>query len=321
MDRGNQIHLDKIWKGILNLKSAVRNHSSEIQCCWLHPEDGEVSINKQPDNYLDYLLILCNKSRPDCISQITTFVLSPNLNATPINQKGLGINEILFLRKYLPYCFLSIKSKRLKRAVTVTHFAQTLDAKIATAAGDSKWIGNQENLIHAHRMRALCDGVLVGRKTVEHDHPRLNVRHVLGDNPIRIVVGNPNSSFESLLAASDERILVFAQEKKNYSSPITSIPITQKNANKTIKPQIILEELYKLGIYAIYIEGGANTTSHFLNAKAVDILQLHIAPLIFGSGKDSIVLPHIEMVKEAIQFTDYHFLPFGNSIMFTGFLD
>jgi len=313
--------LKELWNAILNLKAAVTAFDSAISTCWVNSVSGVVHINDSPSDYQNFILILCDKDRPLDIAKTTAFVLSEMGNVAPLNQKGISVAEILFLKKYLPYCFLSLKAKRLKRAISTTHFAQTLDAKIATNTGDSKWIGNDENLIHAHRMRALCDGVLVGRRTVEADEPKLNVRHVCGQDPVRIVLGNPNSDFNSLLNCSDAKILIFSKHESHYKDSITSIQIPPQSSKCDIAPIAILEKLYQLGIYSIYIEGGATTTSIFIKSKAVDVIQLHIAPMIFGSGKSSIELPNIDMVKEAISFSEYHFLPFGDSVMFTGFLN
>ncbi|MEM1124102.1 MAG: RibD family protein [Bacteroidota bacterium] len=312
--------MKRIWTAILNLKAAVTAFELPITACWLNKETGEVAINQKPTDYPSFVLILCNQDRPVYLSETTTFVLAESGNLITLNERGIGVAEVLFLKKYLPYCLLAIKAKQYKRAISVTHFAQTLDAKIATNTGDSKWIGNDENLIHAHRMRALCDGVLVGRKTVETDHPKLNVRHVCGNDPIRIVLGNPQSDFQSLLACSDAKILVFSKDEQLYEKAVTSIHMPLRRSQSTIEPVVILQKLYELGIYSIYIEGGAKTTSIFIQSKAVDVIQLHIAPIIFGSGKSGIELANIDLVKEAINFKEYHFLPFGDSVMFTGFL-
>lgn len=311
--------MENIWNAILNLKEAVKAFDQPIHTCWIHGDTGIVHINKTPTEIHRTILILCDKNRPNNLVEVTTFVLSEVGNVTPMNQIGMSVAEILFLKKYLPYCFLSLKAKRFNRAISITHFAQTLDAKIATNTGDSKWIGNSENLTHAHRMRAICDGVLVGSRTVEADNPKLNVRHVCGKNPVRIVLGNPKSDFKSLLDCSDEKILIFGKKKLAVQPPLFSI-VLNHNAPHQIAPLAILTKLFELGIHSVYVEGGAKTTSIFINSQAVDILQLHIAPMIFGSGKASIVLPTIEAVKEAISFTEYNFLPFGDSVMFTGFL-
>lgn len=313
--------MENIWNAILNLKEAVKAFHSPIHTCWIHEVTGIVHINETPSDTNNHILILCAKNRPAKLIAITTFELTPAGNVTPIQQIGASEVAILFLKKYLPYCFLSLKAQRLNRAVSISHFAQTLDAKIATNTGDSKWIGNAENLTHAHRMRAICDGVLVGSRTVEADNPKLNVRHVYGKDPVRIVLGNPKSDFKSLLDCSDEKILVFGKEKIIVQPPLESIVLPTKCPKASIEPLAILAKLFKLGIHSVYVEGGAKTTSNFVNSKAIDILQLHIAPMIFGSGKASIVLPNIDMVKEAINFKEYNFLSFGDSIMFTGFLN
>jgi len=291
-----------------------------IHTCWVNVATTRVHINEQPSDLSSTLRIRCDRESTIPTIDVATFLLTKAGNITLQHQKGLKETEVLFFKKYLPYCFLSLKAKKLKRAITITHFAQTLDAKIATNTGDSKWIGNSENLIHAHRMRALCNGVLVGSRTVEADKPKLNVRHVSGKNPVRIVLGNPNSDFKSLLTCCDEKILVFGKEKIRVAAPLESIVLPSTCSKYGIQPLAILEKLFQLGIHSVYIEGGAKTTSNFVHSKAVDILQLHIAPMIFGSGKASITLPNIETVKEAISFQEYNFLPFGDSMMFTGFL-
>ena len=311
--------MENIWNVLLNLKEAVQAFNRPIHNCWMHQDTGVISINEPPSDFQRNILIICEATLP-IKTTIPTFILTEVGNIQPLHSNGLTEAAMLFLKKYLPYCFLSLKAKKLKRAITITHFAQTLDAKIATNAGDSKWIGNAENLTHAHRMRAICDGVLVGSRTVEADNPKLNVRHVSGSNPVRIVLGNPNSDFESLLACSNEKILVFGKEKLSVQPPLESIVLPKECPEASIEPLDILAKLFTLGIHSVYIEGGATTTSNFVHSKAVDILQLHIAPMIFGSGKASIVLPNIEAVKEAISFKEFNFLPFGDSMMFTGFL-
>ena len=313
--------MEKIWTAILNLRTAVASFKAPIQICWIHLESGEVLINKIPTQKTRGIFILCEEqSNTSELEATATFVLSKIGSVKRLNTRGIAPEELIFLKKYLPYCFLSIKAKQLNRAICITHFAQTLDAKIATSSGDSKWIGNEENLIHAHRMRALCDGVLVGSRTVEADNPRLNVRHVSGQNPTRIILGNPNSDLQSLIKSAKTPILVFGKEKKNTNTAIVTFQLSCCSAKKKLPPQIILKKLFEQKIYTVYVEGGATTTSNFLKAKAVDIVQLHIAPMIFGSGKTSIVLPNIDEVKEALNFSEFHFLPFGDSIMFTGWL-
>lgn len=312
--------MENIWQAILNLQASIRTFEETVDFCWVNLKSSQVLINKPPNNSTDQIVLFLNGKATNLPATTPSFSITSMGNVELTCAGPLDPKKITFLEKYLPYCFISLKAKRLKRAISVAHFAQTLDAKIATPTGDSKWIGNNENLIHAHRMRALCDGVLVGRKTVEHDAPRLNVRHVKGENPIRIILGNPKSDFESLLLSGEEKIIVFGPKGLSFPTPIILIPMPY-NENNLIAPESILQQLYQLGIYHVYVEGGASTTSLFLNENAIDILQLHLAPLIFGSGKSSIVLPAINQVKEGISFKEHHFSTVGDSIMFTGFLN
>ena len=85
-----------------------------------------------------------------------------------------------------------------------------------------------------------------------------------------------------------------------------------------IKSLDILNCLFQQGIKTVYIEGGAITTSNFLNDRAIDILQLHLSPYLFGSGKQGIVLPDIEKIDESIQFQNFSFFTVGDSVMFVG---
>src|SRR5215471_16472248 len=67
--------------------------------------------------------------------------------------------------------------------LTIAHLAQSLDGRIASVSGKSQFISGKENLVHAHRLRALCDAVLVGRRTVEEDDPQLTTRLCPGPSP------------------------------------------------------------------------------------------------------------------------------------------
>ncbi len=70
----------------------------------------------------------------------------------------------------------------------VGRLAQTLDGRIATASGSSQWIGGPGDILHTHRLRALCHAVVVGAGTVRHDDPRLTTREAPGPHPVRVVI-------------------------------------------------------------------------------------------------------------------------------------
>src|SRR5580700_5334585 len=84
---------------------------------------------------------------------------------------------------YLPFC-----SGTAVKPITVGHLGQSLDGFIATHAGESQFVTGQQNILHLHRMRALCDAVVVGAGTVAADDPQLTTRLVPGPSPIRVVL-------------------------------------------------------------------------------------------------------------------------------------
>jgi len=281
--------MNNLWEGILNLKSSIREQGNDsIDICYLNLDNGEVVVNECLSDTTNQLLLVFKEKIAIPDKQLAIRV-SKNLQLTFYNEEQLSSASKLFFKQYLPYSLLSLIAKKNKRAIAVAHFAQTLDGKIATENGDSKWIGNKENLLHAHRMRALCNGVVVGSKTLEIDAPKLTVRHVIGPDPTRIIIGNPPAVFDSLIESSTAPIHIFCSKALDQLSTVQYHLLSTKNG--LICPHEILEKLYLLNIHSVYIEGGSHTTSHFLEKGAIDILQLHIAPILFGSGTNGIQLP------------------------------
>jgi len=207
--------------------------------------------------------------------------------------------------------------------LSITHFAQTLDGYIATLSNHSKWIGNDENLIHAHRLRAMVDAVVIGNNTLVCDAPKLTVRHVKGKNPTRVVIGNSNKKLDSLItedsANSKKVIRVISSQNKMEGNCVYDC-LRVKSESYRMPTQNILEALYEKGIYSILIEGGASTSSCFLEEGNIDMLQLHISPMLFGSGVKTFTLPEIKEVGDAKQFEKSFYSKMGDGMMFTGFL-
>ena len=81
-----------------------------------------------------------------------------------------------------------------------------------------------------------------------------------------------------------------------------------------------METLFESGVNTLLVEGGAKTTSGLLQDNALHILQLHLAPIIFGSGKSGIQLPQIEAVNEARRFLHHYQQKMGDGFMITGLL-
>ncbi len=136
-------------------------------------------------------------------------------------------------------------------------------------------------------MRALCDGVLIGSGTLKNDSPKLNVRHVNGVDPSKIIVGNGDYDYTSLLGTS--KIFKIHSNINTQSNGVEMIVVDEENG--VLNCDTMLRKLYENGIRSIYIEGGSFTSSTFLNQRALDTIQLHFAPIIAGTGISGFTLP------------------------------
>ncbi len=187
--------------------------------------------------------------------------------------------------------------------VVVGQVGQSLDGRIATASGHSKYINGPAGLTHLHRLRALVDAVVVGVGTALADDPQLTVRRVAGPQPARVVI-DPNGRLlaSAKLFASDgvRRLLVTAEGTQ--CAPPTGVEILALPTNgKHIAPRTILAALADCGMRRVLIEGGADTVSRFLAAGCLDRLHVVVAPIIIGSGRASFSLPEIERADQALR--------------------
>ncbi|MET0568752.1 MAG: RibD family protein [Hyphomicrobiaceae bacterium] len=199
------------------------------------------------------------------------------------------------------------------RPFVVAQLGQSLDGRIATLAGESQWINRDSALDHVHRLRAAVDAVVVGVGTVIADNPRLNVRRVTGRNPARVVIdpsGRAPPSSHCLAADGGRRIVVTAQEG-TCADDVDVIVLPRENGR--LNPVSIVTALWNLGLKSILIEGGANTVSSFLDARAVDRLHVLVAPVILGSGKPGLSLEPIDTLAQALRPTTHiHVLADGD---------
>lgn len=164
---------------------------------------------------------------------------------------------------------------------------QSLDGRIATETGDAKDVSGEDGLAHLHRLRALADAVVIGVNTAIQDNPQLTVRLADGKSPARVVIdpeGRLPNDAGLLNDASVRRIMLQSVEKERPKGVETIIlPRT-----RWIDPLAILGALKGLGFKSIMIEGGGITIAQFFEAGLLSRLHVAIAPLLIGSGPQSL---------------------------------
>jgi riboflavin-specific deaminase-like protein len=187
--------------------------------------------------------------------------------------------------------------------MVVGQLGQTLDGRIATVTGHSKYINGPAGLTHLHRLRAVVDAVVVGVGTAIADNPRLNVRLVTGSHPARVVI-DPKARLEpDALVWSDDgaRRIVIVADQVRPNTPQGVEVISLPSHNGRLAPTDILKALFAHGLKRILIEGGADTVSRFMQAGCLDRLHVIVAPIIMGSGRPGFSLPAIEHMDQAVR--------------------
>jgi len=199
------------------------------------------------------------------------------------------------LELYAPLCSA--------RALAVAHLGQSLDGHIATASGDSYYVTGPDNVRHLHRLRALSAAIVVGAATVARDDPQLTVRHVAGENPVRVVL-DPSARLDAqrrVFTDGAAPTLVVHAAGVDAPAPgnaeIVHIPADAGG----LKLDVLLARLRERGLKSVFVEGGGSTVSRFLEAGLLDRLQVAIAPLLTGSGRLGLTLPARERIAECLR--------------------
>ena len=195
----------------------------------------------------------------------------------------------------------------------VAQLGQSLDGRIATPTGESRWINKDCALDHVHRLRASVDAVVVGIGTVIADDPLLNVRRAKGPNPARVVIDPKGRLPLNPRLAHDDGARTLVIRAIDAPAP-KGMEIIRLEGVK-LDPNIIVAALFARGLKRLLIEGGAWTVSEFIDADAVDHLHVLVGPLILGSGKTGLSLRPITALAEAKRpKTRVHVLPDGDVI-------
>jgi len=213
--------------------------------------------------------------------------------------------------------FEPLRTPTVDTMMVVGQLGQTMDGRIATVTGQSKYINGLPGLTHLHQLRALLDTVVVGIGTALADDPLLNVRLVSGKHPARVVI-DPKGKLDStarVWTADGARRLWIVTEGIQVSAPQGVEVIALPSTDGRINPKDILSSLAQRGLKRILLEGGAETVSRFLQAGCLDRLHLIVAPILMGSGRASLNLPAIEHMDQALRL-NVRTHQLGNEVLF-----
>ncbi|MDB4331734.1 bifunctional diaminohydroxyphosphoribosylaminopyrimidine deaminase/5-amino-6-(5-phosphoribosylamino)uracil reductase RibD [bacterium] len=201
-----------------------------------------------------------------------------------------GVLESNAIELNAPY----LKLVKTGKPWVIAKWAMTLDGKIATRTGNSRWITNSESRLDVHRTRARVDAVIVGMGTVRADDPTLNAR-LPDDDPIRRVAervifcrsGIPSPNCRLMKTAREIPTCIIA----GPSIPEDEILLARSHKAKVIRiqqqePQAMVHdtllELGKRGMTNVLLEGGGDLVASFQEANAIDEFHVYLAPRLVG---------------------------------------
>ncbi len=221
-----------------------------------------------------------------------------------------------------------LTSQRLKRPFVILKLAQSLDGRIATASGDSRWISSPQSRRIVHQIRAEVDAVMIGAGTARKDDPQLTVRLAGGRNPYRIVVEGKASvprSGKLISMNGDGKTIIVRGKLKSLEGRRLAVgknPIVwevKSRRNGQIDLHALLGCAREFGIRSILVEGGAALATSFLRERLVDKFILFTAPIIIGKGTDAIESLGTHSIKEAVSFDRYSLSASGRDWVFVGY--
>jgi diaminohydroxyphosphoribosylaminopyrimidine deaminase/5-amino-6-(5-phosphoribosylamino)uracil reductase len=201
---------------------------------------------------------------------------------------------------------------RTGRPFVTLKFAQTLDGRIATRTGHSRWISSPPSLRFAHELRSSHDAILVGVGTVIKDDPELTVRHVRGRNPLRVILDSalrvPPAS-RVLSGLDDARTLIATlggadpEKRRRLERAGAEVLTVPPDETGRVSLPHLVGRLGERGISSVLIEGGSEVITRVLAARLADRLVVVVAPKIIGRGTEAVGDLGLDRMDQALLLT------------------
>jgi len=274
------------------------------------------------------------------IKRVAVAMIDPNPKVSGMGLRALrkaGIETIsgIMRKEALRLNEVFIKYMTEKKPFVILKVAQSLDGKIATAGGISKWITGEQARKHVHKLRNEVDAVLVGIGTVKKDNPSLDCRIKGGRNPYRIIADSSldialnarvlkhhdNKTIIATIHHDSERVKAY-QHKTDLLKNMGVQVLTVKEKDGKVDLRSLMKKLAALEITSVMIEGGSAINASALSSGIVDKIMLFTAPRIIG-GADAISSIGGEspvLLTNAFSIKDLQVTKIGNDLLLEGYL-
>ena len=303
-------------------------------------EGGTLYVNLEPCCHTDKLTPPCTEAViKSKVAKVVIGMVDPNPKVS-----GKGVEALKKAGVEVVVGILQERCERLNQVFTkyistgmpfvTMKIAQTLDGKIATATGESKWITGVEARKFGHTLRNYADAIVVGIGTVLRDDPSLTTRleenpssrdpnRVILDSRLRIPpdakVLNVDSKATTYVATT---VAAPTQKMKEIKAKGAEILIIDEAEEGMLNLVMLMEELARMGMTNILFEGGARVNSEALRSGIIDKAMFFIAPKLLGGddAKGSIGGKSPESLSDAVPLSEIHYTRLGDDLLIEGYL-
>jgi len=215
-----------------------------------------------------------------------------------------------------------VKHRLTGRPFVSAKFAMSLDGKIATRTGESRWITGEEARLHGHRLRHIHDAILVGVNTVLADDPELSAR-IEGDDarqPLRVILDSQLRTRMSARAVGPNTLIATTRPGRMGAAEVIKLPAAPDGR---VALPALLDELGKRGVLSLLVEGGSEVHASFFTSGLVDKVHAYVAPRLIG-GREApgpVGGAGVDRLAEAILLSGMDSTRLGPDLLITGYVD
>lgn len=208
-----------------------------------------------------------------------------------------------------------IKSITTGLPFVVYKTAMTLDGKIATETGDSRWVSSEVSRQYVHQLRDRYDVILAGSETVLQDDPSLTCRLPSGRDPVRLIIDGKLRILENaqVLTSSALSPCIIAttqaasREKIERLNRLAGVEVWQYDTPRHVPLETLLRDLVRRGWTSVLLEGGGGLAGTLLKEQCVDKIEFFIAPkFVGGNGPSPLSGLHIQQMSDALELHNLH---------------
>jgi diaminohydroxyphosphoribosylaminopyrimidine deaminase/5-amino-6-(5-phosphoribosylamino)uracil reductase len=215
-----------------------------------------------------------------------------------------------------------VKHRLTGRPFVAAKFAMSLDGKIATRTGESRWITGEEARAHSHGLRHAYDAILVGVNTVMTDDPELTTRIEGHDSrqPLRVVLDSQLRIRQSARIVGANTLIATTKAGRVGAAEVVRLPGA---SDGRVSLPHLLDELGQRGMLSLLVEGGAEVHASFFANGLVDKVYAYVAARLIGgrAAPGPLAGEGVEHLADSTHIDQMDFVRLGDDLLITGYVD